>query len=205
MDLVSANIGVVEQSLFSRILTKIGIAILAIALFDLLFVNWWILKKSKVSKDEANPASQVVNKADSDTIREITSTPSPTPSTSPTSSSKSTTQSSPIVKTETVIEKQTQTIVQTAQKEIFVPLGQGSTNSSSFADLLVEPWPSGTKISFWAVWTMVCVCFSITVSVLTIGEDWVVDFEELVGEVEGVGDGVEVISLIVSESALLTT
>jgi len=52
---------------------------------------------------------------------------------------------------------------------------------------------------------MVCVCFSITVSVLTIGEDWVVDFEELVGEVEGVGDGVEVISLIVSESALLTT
>ena len=136
MDLVSANIGVVEQSLFSRILTKIGIAILAIALFDLLFVNWWILKKSKVSKDEANPASQVVNKADSDTIREITSTPSPTPSTSPTSSSKSTTQSSPIVKTETVIEKQTQTIGQTAQKEIFVPLGQGSTNSSSFADLL---------------------------------------------------------------------
>ena len=125
-----------EQSLFSRILTKIGIAILAIALFDLIFVNWWILKKTKVNSDKANLASQVVNKADADTTREITSTPSPISSPSSTNSSKSASQSSPIVKTETVVEKQTQTIVQTAQKEIFVPLGQGSTNSSPFADLL---------------------------------------------------------------------
>ena len=76
---------------------------------------------------------------------------------------------------------------------------------SAKEELLVEPWPSGTKISFWAVWTMVCVCFSITVSVLTIGEDWVVDFEELVGEVEGVGDGVEVIDYLTGWICLIFT
>jgi len=124
-----------EQSLFSRILTKIGIAILAIALFDLLFVNWWILKKSKDNPEAANLASQVVEKDARDMTKEITVSPSPTPSSSPTNSSKSTIQPSPIVKTETIVEKQTQTIVQTAQKEIFVPMGQGSTNSYTFADL----------------------------------------------------------------------
>lgn len=123
-----------EQSLFQRILTKIGIAILVIALFDLLFVNFWILKKSKVNPEAENLASQVIKQDSAETTREITPIPSATPSPSETSS-KSTTQPSPIVETKTVVEKQTQTIIQTAQKEIFVPMGSGSTNSYNFADL----------------------------------------------------------------------
>lgn len=124
-----------EQSLFQRILTKIGIGILAIALFDLAFVNFWILKKSKVEQEEENLASQVIKQDSAGTTREITPTPLPIPSQSPISPSKSTTQASPIVETKTVVEKQTQTIIQTAQKEIFIPIGSGSTNSYNFADL----------------------------------------------------------------------
>ena len=116
-----------EQSLRSRILAKIGIAILAIALFDLAFVNWWILK------DQRPPAwpSEVGRANVQD--QNIESSPTPQPSSSPLVEPKSETKT---IETKTVVEKQTQTIVQTAQKEIFVPMGQGSTNSSTFADLL---------------------------------------------------------------------
>ena len=116
-----------EQSLFSRILTKIGIAILAIALFDLLFVNWWILKYQRSNiKDQNKDMTRVVEQ----NLIE----PSPTPQSSPSPIVEPKTETKTI-ETKTVVEKQTQTIIQTAQKEIFVPMGQGSTNSYTFADL----------------------------------------------------------------------
>ena len=54
-------------------------------------------------------------------------------------------------------------------------------------ELLVDPEPIGTKISRLDVWIIVWVCFSMTVSVLTIGEGWA--DEDLVGDDEGEGEG----------------
>jgi len=122
-----------EQPLLSRILTKISIAILAVALTDLLFVNYWLIKNENLKGTEPTDEngiqlSQVIeSKPKSSPLSSLSPSPSPTKSSSA--------QPSPIVKTETIVEKQTQTIVQTANREIFVPMGSGSTNSYTFADL----------------------------------------------------------------------
>lgn len=128
-----------EQSLASRILTKIGLAILTVALFDLVFLNWWILKKSDVNM----PLNQQIN-----TEGTVASSPNPNivyPSASPIPIASATPQSSGIPQqnapTQTVIQKETQTIIQTPQKEIFIPLGSGSAKSSTYTDL------SGVEVS----------------------------------------------------------
>ena len=115
----------------SRMTAKIGAAILALALLDLVYINYWVVKQDSVNRES----------------RQVeTITASPQPSASPLSSPDS----SPIAKnsadtktieTKTVVEKEIQTIVQTAQKEIFVPIGSGSTKSSSYVDL------SGLEVS----------------------------------------------------------
>ncbi len=114
-----------DQSISSRIITKIGLAILAIALVDLAYVNWWILKRDS-TKNEGNNQTRVL---------EVVTSPAPSP-TQPTPQPE-TTQTEPktVVETKTVVEKQTQTIVQTAQKEIFIPIGTGSTKNNSYEDL----------------------------------------------------------------------
>src|SRR3989339_920105 len=127
-----------EQPLLSRILAKIGIAILAVALADLLFVNYWLIKtenlKGEPVSENGIQLSRVIDpKSESSPLSLPSSSPSPTKTSSA--------QPSPIFKTETVIEKQTQTIIQTSQKEIFVPMGSGSTNSHTFFDL------SGTDVT----------------------------------------------------------
>jgi hypothetical protein len=123
-----------EQSLASRILAKMGLAILTVTLFDLVFLNWWILKKSSVNLSA--PKQQVADKGD------VVPSPNPNivyPSTSPIPIVSATPQASgnspQNTNTQTVIQKETQTIVQTPQKEIFIPLGSGSTKSNSFSDL----------------------------------------------------------------------
>jgi hypothetical protein len=114
------------------ILTKIGIAIIALALADLIYLNYWVISSQKSSGENAG------READS-LVEQIKNSPSPSPSfaASPSPASKSETSSSPttIVEKETVVEKETQTIVQTSQKEIFIPIGSGSTNSNSYTDL----------------------------------------------------------------------
>lgn len=121
-----------EQSLLSRILAKIGIAILTVALADLLFVNYWLIKNENLNSKTASENNINPSQASPPTSQ-ATLVPSPSPSPSPTKSSPS--QPSPTVKTETVVEKQTQTIIQTSSREIFIPMGSGSTNSYTFADL----------------------------------------------------------------------
>lgn len=114
-----------DQSLLSRILSKIAVAILVLALLDLGYLNWWVVRNEKLkSKNE---------KFDEPRVVETVSSPLPDFSPSPTASA--TPEPSPIVKTETVIQKESQTIVQTAQKEIFIPIGTGSTKSNSWVDL----------------------------------------------------------------------
>src|SRR3989344_1873570 len=128
-----------EQPLLSRILAKIGIAILTVALADLLFVNYWLIKNEDLKGQKSTAENGIQLSRVIEPKPESSPTPSFSPSSSPTKSSSA--QPSPIFKTETVIEKQTQTIIQTSQKEIFVPMGSGSTNSHTFFDL------SGTDVT----------------------------------------------------------
>lgn len=130
-----------EQSLASRILAKMGLAILTVALFDLVFLNWWILKKSDLNVNKPQE-QQITNKGD------VVPSPNPNivyPSTSPVPVASATPQAGnnapQNVTTQTVVQKETQTIVQTPQKEIFIPLGSGSTKSNTFSDL------SGVEVS----------------------------------------------------------
>lgn len=115
-----------DQSLLSRILAKIGIAIIVLALADLLYLNWWIVKSQKPVTSDQRGAEGIISVA-SPSVSSVVS-PSPQPSPSPIVETKT-------VETKTVVEKESQTIVQTAQKEIFIPIGSGSTFSSSYADL----------------------------------------------------------------------
>jgi len=124
-----------DQSFARKMLLKIGIAILALALVDLVYINWWVLQgqsqSSKVKNQNSDQPAAAVS----------TPTPSPAASASPMAKEADQTQPSPATKTETIIQKETQTIVQTAQKEIFVPIGSGSTFSHDYADL------SGLKVT----------------------------------------------------------
>jgi len=104
-----------------RIIVKISVAILIIALADLVYVNYWIIKGAKTESQ-----NQVSNKSKSENPEVspflITATPSPSAETK-------------TVETKSAVEKETQTIIQTSQKEIFIPIGSGSTKSNSFEDL----------------------------------------------------------------------
>ena len=114
--------------MLSGISTKIGVAILALALADLLYINYWILSNQKLDAAGTKP---------NDTRVVAEYSPSPSASASPLISP------SPLgggsaektIVEKTIVEKQTQTVVQTAQKEIFIPLGSGSTKSDSYIDL----------------------------------------------------------------------
>lgn len=119
-----------DDSLPSRIFTKLGVAILAVALLDLAFVNWVIIKdqKAQIAKNGTTREASAEKTADVSTSSQEAS---PSPSPSPETQSKEVSVSD----TKTIIQKETQTIVQTAQKEIFIPMGSGSTNSGTFSDI----------------------------------------------------------------------
>ncbi|MDP2632155.1 MAG: hypothetical protein Q8P25_00330 [Candidatus Curtissbacteria bacterium] len=110
-------------------IAKIGVAILALALTDLIYINYWMVRNSRIETSSQRPVeTDIVSSPSPD----IGSSPSPlvSPSSTPTTPAET-----KVVETKTVVEKQTQTIVQTAQKEIFIPLGSGSTKSNSYVDL----------------------------------------------------------------------
>src|SRR3989344_1408703 len=126
-----------EESFSKSIITKIGIAILTIALVDLFYLNYWILQSEKL-KVESGKFGQDNRQLEP----ELSGSPnaeSPTPVVSP----------SPIPEpalNQTTLK--TITVVQTAQKEIFIPIGSGSTKSGTFADLSgVEVTIDTTKYS----------------------------------------------------------
>ncbi len=135
-----------EQSLASKILSKIGLAILVVALFDLVLLNWWIFKKNpnetfQTATDKgtvaasppgslgfSSPASIPLVSQTPSPSSQVQSTPAPQAQTQPQNQS----QSQPV---QTVVQKETQTIIQTPQKEIYIPIGSGSTKSGTYADL----------------------------------------------------------------------
>ncbi len=115
-----------DDSSSKSILTKLGIAVLVIALIDLFYLNYWVLKSGQLKMGNAtlnNTREVRVDTSPSPTIEPVSS-PSPITAASSTSQIVNTT-----------------TVVQTAQKEIFIPLGSGLTKSGSFTTL------SGLQVS----------------------------------------------------------
>lgn len=116
-----------DQSLLSKILVKMGIAIAAIVVLDLVFINYWVLKQSQ----RVEPESQRTMVVKVDKNAATSPTPTPKPGSSPTPTPAPTTAPAQTTSTQTVVQ---QTVVQTPQ-QIFIPIGDGSTTSNSYATL----------------------------------------------------------------------
>ena len=128
-----------DDSLPSKIFTKLGIAILVVALLDLAFVNWVIIKDQKAQKAQ-NRTTQETSADKSADVSASNQEDSPSPSPKEETESKQVGASEPKTVIETPNQNgsgqaSTQTIVQTAQKEIFIPMGSGSTTSGTFTDI----------------------------------------------------------------------
>lgn len=115
--------------MLKSVLAKIGIAILLIALVDLVIINYLVLQNfQKTTPGEAGLDAS--RSADIITIADKAPSPSPA-----TDDSKDTTSVTPSPTTIYQTQVQEKTVVQTAQKEIFIPIGSGSTTSNSYANL----------------------------------------------------------------------
>lgn len=117
-----------EQSLAGRILAKIGLAILAVALADLFFLNYWVYRNEKLKVENGKlDESRVIADSSPSPSPFAAELPNPSPQPSPLAIGQA--------ETKTIVEKQTQTVIQTAQKELFIPIGSGSTSKDSYTDL----------------------------------------------------------------------
>ena len=122
-----------DEGSSKSILTKIGLAVLVIALLDLFFLNYLTFKNQKESHE-----SQAIEK-DSRVIFEPSPSPievvenQPEPSSAPPPATSTSSGSTTGAGTKTVVEKET--VVQTAQKEIFIPVGSGSIKKKDWADI----------------------------------------------------------------------
>lgn len=119
-----------DNSLPARILSKLAFGLIVLALVDLVFVNYWILRNQKADQQISSQTIVSGEKQKDQGISNLFSSPSLLPSLAVSPSPEVKT-----VETKTVVEKQTQTIIQNAQKEIFIPIGSGSSNSDKFEDL----------------------------------------------------------------------
>src|SRR3989344_5352210 len=119
-----------NDSLAQRILAKIGVAILIVAVVALLFLKYWVISQDQKLKIKDQNVLQTEEKKTEVAFESPSpyALPSPMPSIEPKTEVRT-------VETKTVVEKESQTIVQTAQKEIFIPIGGGSTFSNSYIDL----------------------------------------------------------------------
>ena len=113
-----------------RILGKIGLAVLVIALVDLGFLNWWVVKNDKLATNiqyalSVRQSSASAEKQAAENQISLSSSPEPSPTPVAITNTKANSTST----------SQTTTVVQNAQKEIFIPLGTGSTKSNSYAEL----------------------------------------------------------------------
>lgn len=119
-----------DNNIAGKVVTKITLAIIAIALVDLIFVNWWIVKKE--SKSDRVKESEIESVGDLDTLLPSPSaSPQAVGSPAPQDAKAVTSSPSPV----TAVQTTATTVVQTANKEIFISMGSGSTKSKNYADL----------------------------------------------------------------------
>lgn len=146
-----------SNSLLTSILGKIGIAIVIVALADLVYINYLVLRSSKSEAESLNAQNSA---RQLDTL----ASPNPLASASPVPVNSANTQSTLATPTPTTIYQtqiEKQTVVQNAQKEIFVPVGSGASFSNSYAAL------SGVEVTIdWSKYTGIeSVLFEATVRV----------------------------------------
>ena len=116
--------------MLKSVLIKIGVSILLIALVDLVYINYLVLQNFR--KASLNEAEQKAPRA----VESVDSTSAlVSPSPTVTKADSNTPAASPTPTTVYQTQVQEKTVVQTAQKEIFVPIGSGSTFSDSYATL----------------------------------------------------------------------
>lgn len=142
--------------MFKSVIIKIGVAILVIALVDLVYINYLVLQNfQKTASSEA----QVDTSRSVETLDTQSVLPSPTPTTDNSAKVAAATPSPTMIYQTQVQEK---TVVQTAQKEIFIPIGSGSTNSNSYANL------SGVEVTIdWSKYSGIeSVVFEATIRVV---------------------------------------
>ena len=115
-----------DEGSSKSILTKIGLAVLVIALLDLFFLNYLTFKNQKSSQESLQAAVE---------SREIIE-PSPSPTEVATDQSEPSSAPPPVggtTETKTIVEKET--VIQTAQKEIFIPVGSGSIKKKDWTSI----------------------------------------------------------------------
>lgn len=117
-----------DKSVLSQILQKIIFAIFLIGLVDILYLNWWIftndMKQKPIETIYATIPSMSPS-ASTDKTLDLDNTILPSPTDPPVVLK---------VPPQTIIER-TQTVVQNAQKEIFIPIGSGSGASGEYSDI----------------------------------------------------------------------
>lgn len=118
-----------NDSFWQKFIIKIGVAIFVVALADLAYINYWVLK----NQDKVSYPQPAEDRSASLTPPSPSPSPYGTPSPSPTKSSAPEATPTTVVEKNTVVSQQT--VVQTAQKEIFVPVGEGLTKSQKYVDL----------------------------------------------------------------------
>lgn len=115
----------------SSVVSKIIVAIFVVALFDLAFVNWWILNKSDTAQiytptekiiEKIVPERSEESEIDKATAADSEDLPNKADLSSELSNTETTVETEPVV-------------VQTPNKEIFVPLGSGQAKDDAFVDL----------------------------------------------------------------------
>ncbi|MEX2028604.1 MAG: hypothetical protein WD988_03870 [Candidatus Curtissbacteria bacterium] len=106
-----------EKSSLSKIFFKVGIAILVVALFDLLYLNYLTFKGGD-AKQEARTIDLIPSPA-----AETSGAPTKGPEMDSTATGA------------TTVNTSQQTVIQNAQKELFIPVGSGSTNSNSYINV----------------------------------------------------------------------
>lgn len=116
--------------MLKSILVKIGIAIIVLAFADLVYINYLVLQSSK------REGAILENQQEPRQIENVTfPSAAPSPSSAEEKSSLKTGLAAPTPTTIYQTEVKEKTVIQTAQKEIFIPIGSGSTFSNNYADL----------------------------------------------------------------------
>lgn len=120
-----------EDNYTTSITTKIIAAIFVLVFLDLIFINWWVLKKSYLTEKGATP---------SEAGKVVASSPSPSPKLDNLSRDNKDVEIeadvSPTPSPTTVVSKsEEKVVVQNQYKEIFIPVGSGQTKNTSFVDI----------------------------------------------------------------------
>ncbi|KKR78192.1 MAG: hypothetical protein UU23_C0002G0019 [Candidatus Curtissbacteria bacterium GW2011_GWA1_40_9] len=122
-----------EDTNAGGIFSKIVIAIFILAILDLVFINWWILNKSESRVTQVIENTNTTKDAGADSSLPITEQIHENDENSSAKNADLEPSPSPVSSTSKSVSETV--IIQTPNREIFIPLGSGQSTNTSFADL----------------------------------------------------------------------